>query len=149
MTATTIKATAAMSRRKNTRAFSHMLCKLTQYESTAMVNSLPMRKGISAILIAVLAFSLTAAFAARPSVPVCCIKAHGCSMLKQAARTCAFAACDQPETFTAAMKQPRAILTEQAVAEEESSSNFEPVIFSVTLTACAAAIDHPPRLLLL
>jgi hypothetical protein len=112
-----------------------------------LVNSGAVRRGISAVLIAAFAYSLTATFAAQPPVPACCIKAHGCSMQKRAPRPCAFASCDQSETGTAAMKQSPAILTDQPIDTEHSSSTFEAALFFLTLPLSATTIDHPPRLL--
>jgi len=105
------------------------------------------RTAIACLLMVCVAISSLAAFAARPSVPKCCIKAHGCTMHKRAAGTCAFASCDQSETGALAARPPLAILIDKLIVAEQASSTLHAPMIFPTLRLRVTSIDHPPRFL--
>lgn len=108
-----------------------------------------MRRGFAVMLLCAVALSWTTGLTARRELPPCC-KAHGCAMMKRAAHGCAFSRCDQNETATTAARQICAVLAaESELVHARRASPLEPLAEREMLFVYAAAIDHPPRLLLL
>jgi len=107
-----------------------------------------LRRVLAAAFVAAILMSAFPLASARNSLPPCC-KAHGCTMMKRAARGCAFARCDRSNDSTTASRQVIAVLTVEPVSmshrvllplDREDSPG--------TQLPSANNIDHPPERLL-